>query len=179
MSSNTAIGTTMKFAGSVTEDEFRRAMSCYATGITVMTTLDLEGGPYGVTATSFSSLSLNPPLVQWSLRTAAYSMPVYLTAKSFAVNILSADQGYVARRFATPHVDRFEGLLIKKGINGLPLIEGASAWIECAIESTMPGGDHTIIVGRVLRVRSFACPPLLHWRGRSLPMAPATLDNWA
>jgi flavin reductase (DIM6/NTAB) family NADH-FMN oxidoreductase RutF len=149
---------------------FRDALGHFATGITVMTTLDVEEGRYGVTATSFASLSLDPPLVQWSLRNAAYSLPIFQRSGHFAVNILAADQEAVSRRFATPGVDRFAGLDVEEGLAELPLIAGAAAWIECALETTLPGGDHTILVGRVLRARTFSKTPLLHWRGGYLPI---------
>jgi flavin reductase (DIM6/NTAB) family NADH-FMN oxidoreductase RutF len=149
---------------------FRDALGHFATGITVMTTLDEAEGRYGVTATSFSSLSLDPPLVQWSLRNAAYSLPIFQRSRHFAVNILAADQEAVSRRFATRDVDRFGNLDVEQGLAGMPLIDGAAAWIECALETTLPGGDHTILVGRVLRARTFSKPPLLHWRGGYLPI---------
>lgn len=147
---------------------FREALGRFATGITVMTTQDAQEGRYGVTATSFSSLSLDPPLVQWSLRNAAYSLPIFLRSGHFAVNILAVGQEDVSRRFATADVDRFAGLDTQDGLGGLPLISGAAAWIECALETTLPGGDHTILVGRVLRARTFSKQPLLHWRGAYL-----------
>nr|ART37769.1 F265 [uncultured bacterium]ART40807.1 L387 [uncultured bacterium] len=149
---------------------FRDALGHFATGITVMTTLDDEEGCYGVTATSFSSLSLDPPLVQWSLRNAAYSLPIFQRSKHFSVNILAADQEAISRRFATRGVDRFANLEVEQGLAEMPLIGGAAAWIECALETTLPGGDHTILVGRVLRARTFSKPPLLHWRGDYLPI---------
>lgn len=144
---------------------FRDALGRFATGVAVMTTQDAEEGCYGVTATSFSSLSLDPPLVQWSLRNAAYSLPIFLRSGHFAVNILAADQEAVSRRFATAGVDRFSGPDIVEGRAGMPLIGSAATWIECSIEMTLPGGDHTIIVGRVLRARTFPKLPLLYWRG--------------
>lgn len=150
---------------------FREALGRFATGITVMTTLDAQEGPYGVTATSFASLSLDPPLVQWSLRNAAYSLPIFLRSRRFAVNILAADQEDVSRAFSTAGVDRFTKVATEAGLGGVPLIEGAAAWIECDLETTLPGGDHTILIGRVLRARTFPRPPLLHWRGAYLPIA--------
>lgn len=149
---------------------FREALGHFATGVTVMTTVDPDEGRYGVTATSFSSLSLDPPLVQWSLRNEAYSLPVFMRAGRFAVNILAADQEAISRRFATPDVDRFAGLEIEEGLLEMPLIRSAAAWIECSLETTLPGGDHTIMVGRVLRARTFHRTPLLHWRGSYLPV---------
>lgn len=149
---------------------FREALGHFATGVTVITTHDSEEGRYGVTATSFSSLSLDPPLVQWSLRNATYSLPIFVRSGCFAVNILAADQTEVSRRFATANVDRFAGLKLEEGLAQIPLIAAAAAWIECALETTLPGGDHTILVGRVLRVCTFPKPPLLYWRGHYLPI---------
>jgi len=154
----------------VSAAEFRHAMGQFATGITVVTTVDGNGEPYGVTATSFASLSLDPPLVQWSLRNAAWSFPIFRENAHFAVNILASDQETVSRRFASPGVDRFKDLDVRPGTGGLPLIGGAMAWIECALEDTLPGGDHTILIGRVLRTRCFVKTPLLHWRGDYLPI---------
>lgn len=144
---------------------FREALGRFASGVTVMTTIDDCAAPYGVTATSFASLSLAPPLVQWSLRNAAYSLPVFLRSRRFAVNILAADQQSVSHRFATPEIDRFAGLQTEPGLGGVSLIKGALAWIECSLESTLAGGDHTILVGNVLRARTFDRQPLLYWRG--------------
>jgi len=136
-----------------------------------MTTLDVKGAHFGVTASSFASLSLDPPLVQWSLRNESYSLPLFLKTGCFAVNILSAGQETISRRFSTPDIDRFDNLEIETGLNGLSLIPGAVAQIECSLENTLAGGDHTILVGRVLRARTFSGTPLLHWRGAYLPVA--------
>src|SRR5690606_31545892 len=110
--------------------EFRHAVGQFATGITIVTTVDEGGQPHGVTATSFSSLSLDPPLVQWSLRNAAWSLGKFTSNPRFAVNVLAADQEAVSRRFASA-VDRFTCVETRQGLGGLPLIEGAMAWIEC------------------------------------------------
>ncbi|MBQ0747195.1 MAG: flavin reductase family protein [Marinobacter sp.] len=148
---------------------FREALGRFASGITVMTTVDEDGAPYGVTATSFASLSLDPPLVQWSLRNAAFSLPIFLKSGGFSVNVLSADQEAVSRRFSTPEIDRFAQLNTESGLGGVSLIQGALAWIECSLETTLAGGDHTILVGKVLRARTFDHQPLLYWRGGYLP----------
>jgi flavin reductase (DIM6/NTAB) family NADH-FMN oxidoreductase RutF len=115
--------------------------------------------------TSFASLSVAPPLVEWCLRNTAYSLSMFARAERFVVNILAADQEAIARRFAKPGIDRFAGLDFEAGLGGAALIHGAVAWIECGLETLLPGGDHTIIVGRVLRARTFDCQPLLYWRG--------------
>jgi flavin reductase (DIM6/NTAB) family NADH-FMN oxidoreductase RutF len=150
---------------SVPAPEFRRALAQFATGITVITALDGQGAPYGVTATSFASLSLDPPLIQWSLKTAAWSFPIFSHARHFAVNILAEDQETVSRTFSSPDVDRFAVTPHEIGLHGLPLISGCAAWLECETESQLRGGDHTIFVGRVRRTCVADRPPLLHWRG--------------
>jgi flavin reductase (DIM6/NTAB) family NADH-FMN oxidoreductase RutF len=153
-------------APAVSATEFRRTLAEFASGVTVVTTLDPERRPYGVTATSFSSLSLDPPLIQWSLKRAAWSYPLFARGGGFAVNILAAGQEDVSRTFATRDIDRFAVTPHRYGAEGYPLIEGALAWLECALEAELPGGDHGILVGRVLRAATFEREPLLHWRGR-------------
>ena len=161
----------------LTQEEFRDAMGRFATGIAVMTTLDVDGKPYGVTVTSFTSLSLEPQLVQWSLRSAAWSLPIFTVAGRFVVNILSADQETVSRRFATPDIDRFSSLAVEAGLGGVPLVNGALAWVECVLETTWPVGDHTIIVGRALRAHTFDGTPLVRWRGGYQRIANETLND--
>lgn len=145
---------------------FRSALARFASGVTVMTTADAEGVRHGVTATSFASLSLDPPLIQWSLRRAARACPVFSAATHFAVNILAAGQEDLSRRFASPVVDRFAGVAVEPGTGGAILLPGALAWLECTTETLLPGGDHVIIVGRVIQARVFPGYPLLHWHGR-------------
>jgi flavin reductase (DIM6/NTAB) family NADH-FMN oxidoreductase RutF len=146
--------------------EFRRTLSQFASGVTVVTVLDDEGRPHGVTATSFSSLSLDPPLIQWSLKKAAWSYPIFGSATGFAVNILAAGQEQVSQTFATAGIDRFGVTAHRFGETGLPLIDGALANLECALEAELPGGDHAIFVGRVLATHRTEGAPLVHWEGR-------------
>jgi len=162
---------------SLSAADFRAALGRFATGITVVTTLDDSGAHFGVTASSFASLSLDPPLVQWSLRNESNSLPVFLKSGCFAVNILSAEQESMSRRFSTPNIDRFAGLETGTGLNGLTLIPGTVAQIECSLENTLAGGDHTILVGRVLRARTFEGTPLLHWRGGYLPVTAEQIER--
>jgi flavin reductase (DIM6/NTAB) family NADH-FMN oxidoreductase RutF len=149
----------------VTPVEFRRTLAQFATGITVVTALDAERAPYGVTATSFGALSLDPPLIQWSLKNAAWSYPIFSQAGHFAVNILASDQETVSRTFSSPNLDRFAITPHEIGLHGLPLISGCTAWLECALEDHLKGGDHTIFVGRVRRTCISERAPLLHHRG--------------
>lgn len=146
--------------------DFRRTLAQFASGVTVVTVLDAAGRPHGVTATSFSSLSLDPPLVQWSLRRAAWSYPIFSAARGFAINILAAGQEEVSRVFANPDLDRFALTGHRFGETGLPLIEGALANLECELEAELPGGDHVIFIGRVLNAERSEQGPLLHWQGR-------------
>ena len=150
----------------VTSVELRRTVGEFATGVTVVTALDGDRTPHGVTATSFASLSLEPPLVQWSLRNVAWSNQIFTGASVFAINVLTTEQEAVSRAFSSNVRDRFDGLETVAGIDGVPLIQHAAAWIECSLENTLLAGDHTIIIGRVLRTRAFNKEPLLHWRGK-------------
>jgi len=149
----------------VSSGSFRDALSRFATGITVITTRTPDGVAVGVTATSFASLSLDPPLVQWSLRTAARLHSVFQSCDRFAISMLAVDQAGISDRFSAGVKDRFAGVDVSQGLGGLPLINGALAWLECRVEGRVPGGDHTIFVGRVQRARTFDKQPLLHWRG--------------
>ncbi|MCX4163597.1 MULTISPECIES: flavin reductase family protein [Paraburkholderia] len=143
---------------------FRHALGHFATGITVISTVDAQGTPYGATVSSFASLSLDPPLIQWSLTTTSYSYPIFSQAKHFAVNILASDQEDVSRIFSKP-VDRFAQIESLVGLEGLPLVAGCVGWIECGVEREIEAGDHTIFVGRVMRARIANKSPLIHWRG--------------
>jgi flavin reductase (DIM6/NTAB) family NADH-FMN oxidoreductase RutF len=145
--------------------EFKRALGQWASGVAVITAIDSSGDPFGVTATSFGALSLDPPLIQWSLRTAAWSHRVFAAAGGFAVNILAADQADVSTRFATPDIDRFALTPFESGLDSLPLLGGCAAWLECKLETMIPGGDHTLFIGRVRRTAVAERSPLLHWHG--------------
>jgi flavin reductase (DIM6/NTAB) family NADH-FMN oxidoreductase RutF len=151
-------------APSVTPAEFRKTLGQFATGITVITALDESGLPYGATVSSFAALSLEPPLVQWSFTTRAPANVIFSSARHFAVNILAADQEDVSQNFCRP-IDRFATVDFERGLEGLPLIAGCLAWLECGAEHQVAGGDHTIFIARVLRTRTFMKTPLLHWRG--------------
>ena len=129
----------------------RAAFGHFATGVTVITTRSVSGKFEGFTANSFASLSLDPPMVLWSLRDIAPSFAAFAESGAFAVNILSADQRSLSQHFATPAADKFENIDFEAGLNGCPLLDGALATFECATERLVPGGDHTIFLGRVFR----------------------------
>jgi len=136
----------------------------FATGVTIVTARDAQGRPVGLTANSFNSVSLAPPLVLWSLSRQAGSMSAFASGSHYAINILAADQRALAERFAGSRVDRFEGLSFREGAGGAPLIEGTVAVFECFNRSRYEEGDHVIFVGEVERCecRTGASPLIFH-----------------
>lgn len=128
---------------------FRSALGQYATGVAIVTALDDTGRPVGMTINSFASVSLDPPLVLWSVQLNTTSSLAFRTCKRFAVNVLAADQQDVAMRFARTDENKFLGFPVDTGLGGVPLIPGALATFECTTWAVYPGGDHEIIVGKV------------------------------
>lgn len=126
-------------------------MGMFATGVTIVTTRSPDGGFVGLTANSFSSLSLDPPLVLWSLGSGAGSAPVFVEATHFAVNVLTAQQLPLALRFSLPGTNRFAGVTVHAGLGGAPLIDGALAWFECETRTHYRHGDHLLFIGEVRR----------------------------
>lgn len=131
------------------ESYFRKALSQFATGVTVITARIADGHYIGLTASSFNSVSLEPPLVLWSLGSRANSMPVFASCSHYAINVLSAGQEWIAQQFASKRDNRFEGISFSLSPNGLPVLDGAAAWFECKNRSQYPEGDHVIFVGEV------------------------------
>jgi flavin reductase (DIM6/NTAB) family NADH-FMN oxidoreductase RutF len=144
--------------------EFRLALGMFATGVTIVTARTSSGELVGLTANSFNSVSLSPPLVLWSLSQNAGSMAAFSTGSHYAINILSADQQELARQFASKTLDRFAGVAFAAGISGAPLLDGAAATFECFNRSRYEEGDHVIFVGEVERCshRNGASPLLFH-----------------
>ncbi len=144
--------------------EFREALGMFATGVTVVTARDAHGKLVGLTANSFNSVSLTPPLVLWSLARSAGSMAAFQAGSHYAVNILSADQQELAMQFSARGRDRFAGVAFTPGTGGAPLLEGAVATFECFNRSRYDEGDHVIFVGEVERCthRPGASPLLFH-----------------
>lgn len=141
---------------------FRTALAQFATGITVITATGPDGRHVGVTANSFNSVSLNPPLVLWSLANKSGSLPAFLACSHFAVNVLSADQMALAQHFATHSADKFAGVQTQPGLGGALLLPGCTAQFECRSKSRYPEGDHTILIGEVLRFTHLDLPPLMY-----------------
>ena len=136
----------------------------FATGVTIVTARTAEGALIGLTANSFNSLSLDPPLVLWSLAQAAGSMPALSAGSHYAINVLAAGQKALAERFASRQGDRWAGVAYTEGASGAPLITGAAASFECFNRSRYQEGDHVIFVGEVERCshQPGAAPLLFH-----------------
>lgn len=145
----------------------RKALGQFATGVTVITAICPQTRtPIGCTANSFSSVSLDPPLILWSINRTSASAAAYLSAQQFAVNILSADQIEMSSRFASSGQDKFAGVDWHQGLGGVPILSGVSAVFECSLFATHEGGDHTIIIGAVERFTRHERPGLVFAYGR-------------
>ena len=143
---------------------FRDALGAFATGVTIVTT-DSPEGPVGITANSFASVSLDPPLVLWSPAKASHRFVHFAHAPRFAIHVLAAHQAGVAAGF-TRSKTAFAGLQWSTSPLGVPLIEGVAASFECALEATHDAGDHAIVVGRVIRAHHAGGAPLVFHGGR-------------
>ncbi|OWJ89692.1 flavin oxidoreductase [Pseudomonas sp. A46] len=153
---------------------FRRALGNFATGVTVVTATAPDGTRVGVTANSFNSVSLEPPLILWSIDKRSSSLAVFERARHFAVNILAADQIELSNQFARPRDDKFEGIAVESGIGGTPLLPDCAARFECELHQRMEGGDHWILIGKVVRFDDFGRSPLLYHQGAYSMVLPHT-----
>lgn len=156
--------TPQAFQPSFSTADFRAALGTFATGVTVITARDANGKPVGLTANSFNSVSLTPPLVLWSLSRSASTMPAFTRGSHYAINILAADQREIAERFARKDIDRFEGIPLNEGVSGAPVLDGVMAVFECFNRSQYEEGDHIIFVGEVEHCarRDGALPLIFH-----------------
>jgi flavin reductase (DIM6/NTAB) family NADH-FMN oxidoreductase RutF len=136
---------------SFSTQEFRTALGMFATGVTIVTARTPEGKVIGLTASSFNSVSLDPPLVLWSLSQAAASLPAFRAGSHYAINVLAAEQKLLAERFSLKGTDRFAGVNFVEGTGGAPLLADAAATFECFNRSRYEEGDHVIFVGEVER----------------------------
>eukprot|EP01034_Spumella_vulgaris_P045175 gene45175-56254_t len=146
--------------------ELRNVFGSFVTGVTVVTTLDPDGQYQGVTANSFSSVSLDPPLVLWSQATNARSFAAFRDADHFVVNILAEHQRDVSQRFAKTGSDKFEGVATRERMGGVPALEECCAWVECRKVAMYPGGDHVVYLGEVLAMERTARRPLAFAQGK-------------
>jgi flavin reductase (DIM6/NTAB) family NADH-FMN oxidoreductase RutF len=144
----------------------RDALGEFATGVTVVTARAADGQPVGVTINSFASVSLEPPLVLWSLGLDSPSLAVFETCSHYAVNVLAADQAEFSQRFSQSQSDKFAGIDLGVGAGGTPILPGCCARFECRNEMRYPGGDHVILVGYVESFQREEKPPLVFHGGR-------------
>lgn len=148
----------------IDKDLFRQVLSNFAAGVTIVTTIDAEGRPHGLTATAFTSVSLDPPLVLVCIDKQAETYPQFDPAGVFAVNFLALDQQDLSQRFSKHGGEKFAGVSWRRGTLGAPLLEGAVGYVECRIRNAYDGGDHTIYVGEIESADANDRPPLLHFR---------------
>jgi flavin reductase (DIM6/NTAB) family NADH-FMN oxidoreductase RutF len=145
--------------------DFRNALSTYATGVTIITAAGMDGKPYGLTCNSFASVSLNPPLVLWSLVLYSSSLSVFQNASHFGVNVLGASQQALANKFAKSSEDKFIGVEWTPGVGNAPLIRDSVANFQCRAVNRYYGGDHVIFLGAVEAYAYNRNEPLLFARG--------------
>lgn len=146
--------------------DLRNALGAFTTGVTVVTTLDSAGKAHGVTANSFSSVSLDPPLILWSQALTSKSHHAFRDTERFVVNIMADDQVHVSNRFAKSGDDKFVGIPVTPGLGGVPIIDGSAAHLECTKVASYPGGDHVVFIGRVEKIHRAPRKPLAFGEGR-------------
>jgi flavin reductase (DIM6/NTAB) family NADH-FMN oxidoreductase RutF len=150
----------------VSEEKFRYVMGHFATGVTILASRDRSGEPVGLTVNAFTSVSLDPPLVLVCIHEDAEAHGPILQAGHFGLSFLKEEQADLALTFAmSDPKERFAGMEVGNGPAGSPLIPGAMAWVDCQVEETYPGGDHSVILGRVVGCEAEGGDPLLFFRG--------------
>lgn len=149
----------------VTPKALRSALGRFATGVTIVSCRAADGGFVGLTANSFNALSLEPPLVLWSLRRSSPTLAAFQAAPAFAVNVLAENQVELSRRFASPVADKFSEGAWAEGPTGAPLLAGCAAVFECERVSDQLAGDHVLFIGRVLVVAEAPVAPLVFQAG--------------
>jgi len=149
-----------------TQQDLRQILGKFLTGVTVVTTIDPHGVPVGFTANSFTSVSLDPPLVLVCLAQSAGLASVFRRATSFAINILSVDQEAISNGFARKDADRFANVDWQKKMTGSPIINGCAAWLDCEMYEKIIAGDHVILIGKIEDAEKTALHPLGYYQGR-------------
>lgn len=146
----------------VGSDRFKDAARRFASGVTVVT-VATEGAPHGMTASAFSSVSLEPPIVLVCLEKTSQTRAMVMDAGTFVVNVLSSDQGDIAREFSAPGMKTFTEHVHREGIDGAPVLDGAIAWFECKVTQVVDGGDHDVFLGDVIDCGADNGEPLLYY----------------
>jgi flavin reductase (DIM6/NTAB) family NADH-FMN oxidoreductase RutF len=150
----------------------RQALGSYPTGVTIVTARAPDGRPVGLTVNSFASLSLDPPLLLWSLANRSPNLRAFRTASHFAINVLASEQASLARRFASPAVaDKFEGVRLLDSTHPAPLLEGTAAHFVCASRDALEAGDHTLFIGRIEHHHCDGRAPLVFHGGAFVGLA--------
>jgi flavin reductase (DIM6/NTAB) family NADH-FMN oxidoreductase RutF len=173
---------------SFTSREFRDALGLFPTGIAIVTTADPEGRLGGVTVNSFTSVSLDPPLILVSLARTSRSLDTFNAAQHFAVSLLRHDQRHASTVFASTTADRFNEVKHRPGLGGVPVVEPSLVSFECEVHARYDGGDHVLLLGKVVKLSRDADPappPLLYFRGQyrelseqHAEIAPFRLEGW-
>ncbi|MBC8048953.1 MAG: flavin reductase family protein [Chitinophagales bacterium] len=145
--------------------ELRKALGAFVTGVTVIATLEANGNPRGFTANSFTSVSLDPPLILVCIAKSAVSYTTFAASKAFAVNILSEYQREISGVFASKAPDKFNAVAWRIGVGGSPLFEGVTGWFDCKTASTVDAGDHLILIGEIVDFGNSSANPLAYCRG--------------
>lgn len=148
------------------ENDFKRCLGSFVSGVTIVTIIDASNDPQGVTISSFSSLSLEPPMVAFNLGKISYLHSKMLNSDSFVVNVLAEGQAGLSRKFAESSGNRWNDVVHKPGAHGCPIIEGVISYMECLTDNIYDGGDHSIITGRVVNLKIFEeLRPLVYYKG--------------
>ena len=143
----------------------RNVLSKFATGVTIVSTIDDDGKPFGMTVNSFTSVSLEPPLVLWNIGINQPSYDIFLNAKGYSVSILSKDQRDICNLFSSSVDNKFNNIDFVLSDNGFPIIQKSLAWFDCLKWNNYPGGDHQILVGEVINFQANENDPLIFWNG--------------
>jgi flavin reductase (DIM6/NTAB) family NADH-FMN oxidoreductase RutF len=159
------------------ERQFRDALAQFATGVTIVCARAGASRYVGFTANSFNSVSLEPPLILWSLARRSASLAAFEASERYAVNVLAADQAELARRFSRPHADRFAGVAHRLGWSDAPLIEGCVAWLECRHHARHAAGDHVVFIGEVVTVERARGSGLVFHQGAFGGVAPLPAEK--
>jgi flavin reductase (DIM6/NTAB) family NADH-FMN oxidoreductase RutF len=149
----------------IEKNQLRQVMGHFATGVTIITTVNKEGQLHGLTANAFTSVSLEPPLLLISVDKKAESWPAFEESKVFTVNILGDDQEALSRKFAVSGGNKFDGVAYRRGANGAAILEGALAFIECTLYAAYEGGDHSLYLGEIQEAAVREGKPLVFFRG--------------
>jgi 3-hydroxy-9,10-secoandrosta-1,3,5(10)-triene-9,17-dione monooxygenase reductase component len=152
-------------SNSFTQQEFRNALGGFATGITIITALGKNGQKVGMTANSFNSVSLTPPLILWSIGKNTNCFEDFMAAEAFAVHVLAEDQQELSNLFATTGIDRFADLECSEGLSSIPILPYYSVCFQCKMAKQYDGGDHIIMTGEVVQFDDNGLQPLVFYRG--------------